>query len=100
VADPTEENRRAAHAAAEAAGLAHPAGCAAMACFWSGGSLAPANLPVVPPGEHLTAHGAAGAVMLAAVTEPAKAAERQARFLALGLEVAAGTRRWKEPGGK
>jgi hypothetical protein len=54
-----------------------------------------------PPGEHLTAHDVAGAVLLAAVvTEPEKAAEPHGGFLALGLEVAAGTRRWKEPGGK
>jgi hypothetical protein len=99
-ADPTEDNRRAARAAAEAAGLAQPGGCAAMACFWSGGSLAPADLAAVPPGEHLTARGVAGAILLAAVSEPAKAAERHGRFLALGLEVAAGTRRWKEPGSK
>ena len=52
------ENRRACWAAAEAAGSATPAGCAAMAAFWSGGSLAPPDLPAVPPGEDLTgAHG-------------------------------------------
>jgi hypothetical protein len=97
VADPSEENRRACQAAAEAAELSSPAGCAAMAAFWSGGSLGPANTPVVPPPDHLTAHGAAGAVMLAAVmTDPAKAPEKYARFFALGLEVAAGTNRWKE----
>jgi hypothetical protein len=97
VADPSEDNRRAAMAAAEPIGLGDPAGCAAVASFWSGGSLAPPALPVVPPGEHLTAHAAAGAVMLAAVrTEPAKAAEKHRRFLALGIEVANGTNRWKE----
>jgi hypothetical protein len=74
VADPSEANRRAAQAASEAAGLGTPAGCAAMAAFWSGGSLAPPEAPVVPPGEILTAHGSAGPVMLAAVlTEPQKA---------------------------
>jgi hypothetical protein len=98
VAEPNEDNRRAAMPAAQAAGLDKPAGCAAVACFWSGGSLAPPNLPVVPPGEHLTAHGVAGAVMLAAVlTEPAKAAEKHRQFLKLGIEVAGGANRWKEP---
>lgn len=96
-ADPSEDHRRAAMPAAEAAGLADPAGCAAAACFWSGGSLAPPNLPVVPPGEHLTAHGAAGAVLLAAVVkEPARASEKHRAFLRLGLEVASGANRWKE----
>jgi len=96
-ADPGEDNRRAAWAAAEAAGLGSPAGCAAAAAFWSGGSLAPPNLPAVPPPDHLTAHAAASAVLLAAVlTEPEKAAEKHRRFLALGVEVANGTNRWKE----
>jgi hypothetical protein len=96
VADPSEDNRRAAMAAAEAAELGTPAGCAAMAAFWSGGSLAPPNVPAVPPGEHLTAHGVAGAVMLAAVlNQPEKAAERYRQFFALGVEVANGANRWR-----
>ncbi len=100
-ADPSEDNRRAAQSASEAVGLSDPAGCAAAAAFWSGGSLAPANLPVVPPGEHLTAHGVAGAVLLAAVlTEPARAAEKHRSFVKLGLEVASGGNRWKEPAPK
>ena len=40
-ADPSEDNRRKAQAAAEAAEMSTPAGCAAMAAFWSGGSMAP-----------------------------------------------------------
>jgi hypothetical protein len=96
VADPNEENRRAAQTAAEAAGIGTPAGCAAMAAFWSGGSLAPPNVPAVPPGEHLTAHGVACAVMLAAVsTEPEKAPEKFRKFLATGVDVASGANRWK-----
>lgn len=96
-ADPSEDHRRAAMAASQAAGLAEPAGCAAAAAFWSGGSLAPPNLPVVPPGEHLTAHGVASAVLLAAVlTEPARAPEKQRAFVKLGLDVASGANRWKE----
>jgi Family of unknown function (DUF6931) len=97
VTDPSEANRRAAQDAAETAGMGTPAGCAAMAAFWSGGSMAPPNVPVVPPGETLTAHGVAGAVLLAAVvTEPQKAAEKQRKFLTQGLEVLAGGNRWKE----
>ena len=56
VIDPRDEKRRATFPAAEAAGLGTPAGCAAAAAYFSGGSLAPANLPVVAPAEHLTAH--------------------------------------------
>ena len=96
VTDPSEDNRRAGMPAAEAAELKTPAGCAAMAAFWSGGSLAPPNVPVVPPGEYLTAHGVAGAVMLAAVqSEPEKAPDKYRKFLAQGIEVAKGTQRWK-----
>jgi hypothetical protein len=96
VADPSEGNRRAAMPAAEAAEFKTPAGCAAVAAFWSGGSLAPPNVPVVPPGEYLTAHGVAGSVMLAAVqSEPEKAPEKNRKFLAQGIEVAKGTLRWK-----
>jgi hypothetical protein len=98
VADPSEANRRAAQEAAEAAGVGTPAGCAAMAAFWSGGSMAPPNVPAVPPGETLTAHGVAGAVLLSAVlTEPEKAADKQRKFLAQGVEVLGGGNRWKEP---
>ncbi|HVS36023.1 MAG TPA: hypothetical protein VMS17_10625 [Gemmataceae bacterium] len=96
VSDPSEPNRRAAHTAAEAAGMGAPAGCAAMAAFFSGGSLAPPNAPAVPPGEHLTAHAAAGAVMLAAVmTEPQKAPEKYRKFFALGIDVGNGVNKWK-----
>ena len=32
-----------------------PAGCAGLAAFFSGASLAPPDAAAVPPGEHLTA---------------------------------------------
>ena len=96
VADPSEENRRAAFAAAEAADFGTPAGCAAVAAFWSGGSLGPPHVPVIPPGEQLTANGVAGAVMLAVVlTEPEKAPEKYRRFLGEGIELANGSPRTK-----
>lgn len=96
VADPTEENRRAAMPAAEAAGIASPPGCAAAAAFWSGGSLAPPNLPAVPPADHLTAHGTSSSVLMAAViVEPEKAETKYRAFLARGFEVADGKNRWK-----
>jgi hypothetical protein len=98
VVDPSDDNRRAAMPAAESAGLAEPAGCVAAACFWSGGSLAPPNLAAVAPAPHLTAHVVAAALLLAAVrTEPERAMEKQRKFLQLGLDVAAGNNRWKEP---
>ena len=97
VADPSDANRRAAFTTAEPAGIGTPEGAAAVAAFFSGGSLAPPNLPAVAPGEHLTASSVAGAVLLTAVlTEPEKAAEKYRRFLSLGLDVNEGVNRWKE----
>src|SRR5262249_46936566 len=98
VSDPSEENRRQAMPAAAAATFGTPAGCAALAAFWSGGSLGPPNVPVIPPGEYLTAHGVAGAIMFAAVSsEPEKAPEKYRSFLALGVDVGNGNRPWPEP---
>ena len=97
-AQPDEANRRAADAAAQRAGVGTPAGCAAMAAFWNGGSLAPTGLPDVAPADHLTARGVAGSVLLATVvTQPDRAAEKARRFLALGLEIASGANRWSDP---
>lgn len=85
---PEEAQRRRCEKAAEAGGYATPAAWVAAAAFWSGGSLAPPNVPVVPPGEHLTAHAACGAVMLAAVArQPEKAPQRYAQFLQIGKEL-------------
>jgi hypothetical protein len=87
---PTEENRRAAHAAAEATKLAEAPGWAAMAAFMSGGSMAPPDIPqAVPPGPFVTAKAVAGAVLMCGVKrEPAKAPEKYAKFLAKGVEIA------------
>jgi hypothetical protein len=100
VIDPREPQRRTAHDAAEAAGWGTATGCAAAAAFWSSGSLAPANLPAVPPRDDLTAQGVAGALLLAAVADPLNAGKRQELFLKIGLEIAAGGRRWDKPAGK
>ena len=95
IVQPTEEHRRAAMEHAKAAELGTPAGCAALAAFFTGGSLGPPQAPVIPPGEFMTAKAAAGAVTLAAVVpDPARAAERFREFLGLGLEVADRTKLW------
>jgi hypothetical protein len=97
VIDPTDANRRAAFPEAEAAGMGTPAGCAAASAYFSGGSLAPPDLPAVPPPEHVTARLVAAALTLAAVIkEPEKASEKFAAFLRIGLEVAAGQRPWPQ----
>jgi len=98
VVEPTEENRRPAMAAAEAATFATPAGCAAVSAFWSGGSLAPPAAPVVPPGEYMTAMGASAAVLLAGADEPAgKLAAAYRALIDDGLAIARGEGLWAEP---
>jgi len=87
-AEPSEDRRRQAEKAAEAAEHRTPAAWAATAAFWSSGSMGPTTAPVVPPAPHLTAHAAVGAVMLAAVArQPEKAPERYEQFLKLGKEM-------------
>jgi hypothetical protein len=97
VAAPTEDNRRAAEAAN---GLETPAGCAAMAASWSGGSLAPPDKPALRPAEHLTGTAVVGALFQAALqTEPEQFADKVRQFLNLGVAVATGSHRWKESAG-
>ncbi|MBV9122957.1 MAG: hypothetical protein JO112_06355 [Planctomycetes bacterium] len=87
IQNPSEEHRRAALASAETVGVGTPAGCTAMAAFWSAGSLSPPNLPVVPPPENLTGRGVANAVLLAGlVFHPEKADDNFHQFLTLGIE--------------
>jgi hypothetical protein len=89
---PDEEHRRTAMVAAEAVGNNEsPARWAATAAAWSGGSLAPPEAPVVPPGETLTAQAVAGAVLLAAIRrEPERAPERHRRAVAQAVDIARG----------
>jgi hypothetical protein len=94
IVQPTEEHRREALVFGEAADFGTPAGCAALAAFMSGGSLAPPDAPAVPPGEFMTAKAVSGSVTLAAVSDPDRAVERFTDFLGLGLEVADRTRLW------
>ncbi len=89
--EPTEENRRAAEAAAQEEGLEHPASWAAQAAFWSSGSLSPAGNPEVPPGPFLTAKAVAATLLLAAVVPPPEhATARFQSFLEQGRGIAAG----------
>ncbi|HMK85625.1 MAG TPA: hypothetical protein VK437_06690 [Steroidobacteraceae bacterium] len=91
VRQPTEEHRRAAMSCAQATDLKSPAAWAAVAAFWSGGSLAPENQPEVPPAPHLLGSAVAGAVMLAAVqSKPQLADPRRERYLASAIDIANG----------
>ncbi|MGH6990554.1 MAG: DUF6931 family protein [Stellaceae bacterium] len=88
---PDEETRRAAKTAADAAGLHSAASWAAMAAFWSGGSIVAPETPAVEPHGRLLPAAAGGAVMLAGVqSEPQRADQHHRRFLAAGIDIANG----------
>jgi uncharacterized protein DUF6931 len=89
---PNEENRRKAEKAGNAITASHPSRWNAMAAFWSGGSLAPGDAPEVKPPDDFTAKAVAGAVLMAAGLEPAKAPVRQKLFLDYGMDIAKGGR--------
>ncbi|ALG72171.1 hypothetical protein VY88_01845 [Azospirillum thiophilum] len=88
---PTEENRRATFAPAEAMNFETACAYAAMAAFWSGGSLAPPEAAVVvPPGDGLTGTACAAAVLIAAAAVPKEAVARQRAALVQALDIANG----------
>jgi hypothetical protein len=88
VADPSENHRRAAHAAAERAESA-PESFVALGAFFSGGSMAPPEAPEVKPAEDLTPCMVMNAVLMAAVVkEPEKAPQKYRRFVELGIQSA------------
>ena len=96
IAQPNEDNRRLAMAAAQKAELGTAAGCTGVAAFFSGGSLAPPEAPVVPPGEFLAAKAVSGAVIFAAVAnEPERAPEKFRSFVAQGVEVTNRVKLWE-----
>ncbi|MBP2298717.1 DUF6931 family protein [Azospirillum picis] len=88
---PSEENRRAAFAPAQAANFETACAYAAMGAFWSGGSLAPPDAAVVvPPGDGLTGTAAAAAVLMAAAAVPKEIKARQKAALVQALDIANG----------
>ena len=96
IAHPSEDNRRSAMAAAQKAELGTAVGCAGLAAFFSGGSLAPPEAPVVPPREFLSAKAVSGAVIFAAVAkEPERAPEKFRSFVAQGVEVINRVKIWE-----
>lgn len=94
VKDPNESNRRAAGTAAELAEYNNPPGTLAAGVFWSAGSLAPPNVPPVPPREEFTGLAVAGALLLASVTDPEAVDTTRSRFLTIGSDVTAGKSKW------
>lgn len=91
VYNPGEQTRQPIGEAAAKAGLGTPTGWAAMAAFWSGGSLAPPDSPVVPPKDDLTGKAVAGAISLAAIDDdPQRAAGKSVAFIKMALDIAHG----------
>jgi len=81
--DPCEANRRAAHAASQNVPNESPANFVCLAAFFSGGSIAPANVSaVVPPAENLTG------CIAAVAGKPDEAPKLQAQYIAWAVEAA------------
>jgi hypothetical protein len=89
VAAPADAARHDAFAAAQAAGADTAAGCAGMAVFLSGGSLAGPAVPVhVPPPAGACWQLVGGAVMLAAVSAPpTQVSQAFQGYVAQGVEI-------------
>lgn len=95
VEDPTDENRRAVHAAGDALGRRHPVGALAFAAFWSEGSMSLPNLPEVLPPPDLSSQTLASTLSLAINSQPFdQSRELYQYFGKLGLDVAAEPRHW------
>lgn len=89
VLDPSDRNCADCLPAAEAAGLNTPAGLIAVGAFWSGPTMTPAPLPVVPPKPTMTNQTVAAAIKQAALPGgPEVVRKRQRQFLVLGIRVA------------
>lgn len=90
MSEQSEENRRAAMKVAERAEFGTPAGSAALAVFFSGGSIAPPEAPFTAPEPNMLPSSVFNAVMVAVLSkEPDKAEEKYNLFLAKGQELAA-----------
>lgn len=88
---PTEENRAAAKAPAEVAGLGSPAGALAAAANQTGGNMAPPKAPPMAPAPWAPAKAVAMAVKLAATKgNPVRIIDRQRSYFELGVAVAEG----------
>lgn len=87
ISAPDDTKRRAAWAEANTAGTDSPAGCAAAAVFFVTGSIAPAEIPPIPPPPGLHSTMVALAAILAASLDPAHFEALARAYITQGLEV-------------
>lgn len=87
IADPSEENRKAAFQAAEKADTSTPAGITALAAFYSEAMPQTQDPNMNAKSYFITAKLVGAAVLLAAATDPEQVKERFAGFVTKGVEV-------------
>ena len=87
IANPDDEHRRAAWKAAQSAGLESSAGSAAAAAYFTGGSVAPADIAPIPPPPAIHAALAFVAVIAASATDTSQFAPMARAFVSQGLTV-------------
>jgi hypothetical protein len=89
--EPDDARRRACMEAAERLNFEGAAAYAALAVFWSGGSLAPEGMPDALPDPSLCAIGVGASVLLAvAAGDPQSAARRFGDAIERGMDIANG----------
>lgn len=95
IKEPSDDVRRAAMDLVEAAGMDTPAGLAAVAAFFCGDSIGPAEYDPVPPPEGVVGKLVAGCISLAAAQgDPVTIGERMAGFTSRGRELAKRVELW------
>lgn len=91
VYEPVDGRRYKCLAAAEAAKLEGPAAYAALAAYWSGGSLAPEGMPEAPADPSLGPIGVGASVLLSlAIGDPVQLPMRFAKAMQRGIDIANG----------
>jgi hypothetical protein len=94
VIEPNEPHREAAE---QLAGTQTPANYMAKAVAWTGGSLSPPGLPVVPPPVELPHRGVNAALAQAIINGPIETIDTRFRHtLALGIHIARGHSPWSK----
>lgn len=89
---PTDENRHKAHDAVGPLENDSPIHWVGMAVLWSGGSMAPPDVPNVPTAPNMCGMAVSGAVMLAGLSdEVEESAQRYELFLKRGIAIANGS---------